>query len=212
MPWCCARPAQPWPASPPPGPAAATPLQERDRASSVSDAAAALRMKRTELAGKRGELDSLLAAKRAPLLQLLNTTVLPEPVQVRPRVACGCICAARPTPEGSRRCMTGLVQTHAPWAATGGRACWLLITSHLMLPRLPDQSQGGAGPGQAARRAGCKAHARAAAGGPQARNPVSCGRAGREAGLREAAARMWACRGAPQRGLLSCSLAAHGTQ
>lgn len=63
----------------PPGRAA----QERDRAAAVSDAAAALRMKRGELAAKRGELDALLVAKRAPLLQLLNTTVLPEAVQVR---------------------------------------------------------------------------------------------------------------------------------
>lgn len=48
----------------------------------MSDAAAALRLKRQELATKRAELDALLQAKRAPLLQLLGVTQLPPPVQV----------------------------------------------------------------------------------------------------------------------------------
>jgi hypothetical protein len=50
--------------------------------SSVSDAASALRLRRQELASKRSELEALLAARRAPLLQLLGAATLPQPVQV----------------------------------------------------------------------------------------------------------------------------------
>jgi hypothetical protein len=57
--------------------------QERDRVSSVSDTASTLRLRRQELASKRAELEALLTAKRVPLLQLLGTMTMPQPVQVR---------------------------------------------------------------------------------------------------------------------------------
>jgi hypothetical protein len=63
------------------------PPQERDRASAVGDAAAALRLKRQELASKRAELDALLTSKRAPLQQLLGTTQLPAPAGIKAAAA-----------------------------------------------------------------------------------------------------------------------------
>ncbi|GBF92537.1 DNA repair protein [Raphidocelis subcapitata] len=56
---------------------------ERDRASAVGDAAAALRLKRQELASKRAELDALLTSKRAPLQQLLGGAQLPPPAGIK---------------------------------------------------------------------------------------------------------------------------------